>query len=124
MTRKRRLTRDYWEFQAQLGPAKAGIADAIHRLEESVKKDDRRQGFADGMKAVTAAIDADFKQQRGAMRVFSPSQLPSTPAGRLEQVLAWLQPQPIYDDEGEPTGKYSEPIITLEQAVKLLDGPP
>ena len=41
--------------------------------------------------------------------------LPETPAGRLEQVMAWLHNT---DEDGNP-----DPLITPELAAKLLEGP-
>lgn len=58
-----------------------------------------------------------------ALRVQTTSQLPTSPAGRLEFVAMLARGLPIYDDEGEPTGEYTEPFITKEQACRLMDGP-
>ncbi len=48
------------------------------------------------------------------------SQLPMTVAGRLEFVATMLQGFPIYDDNDEPTGEFTEPMITKEQAREML----
>ena len=56
------------------------------------------------------------------MRAFPVSQLPLTVAGRLQFVMDLATPRPITDEDGEPTGEYSEPVITLEDARKLLEG--
>ena len=53
--------------------------------------------------------DCDERQQ---MRAFPVSELPQVPAGRLEQVEAWLN---NVDEDGNP-----DPLITREMAAKLL----
>lgn len=58
-----------------------------------------------------------------AMLAFPAGQLPQTPAGRVAWVADMLGGRPIVDDEGRPTGETSGPLITKEQAAKLLDIP-
>lgn len=55
------------------------------------------------------------------MKPFTKSQLPTTVAGRLEFVMTLLQGFPICDENGEPTGEYTPPVITKATALKLLE---
>jgi hypothetical protein len=45
-----------------------------------------------------------------------------TVAGRLEFVMTLLVGFPVYDDDGEPTGEYTGPMISEETARNLLEG--
>lgn len=45
--------------------------------------------------------------------------LPETAAGRLEFVINLLEGVPYYDEDGMEIGR-SEPLITKEEALKLL----
>ena len=57
-----------------------------------------------------------FAERKAAqLRAWPLPQLPETPAGRLEQVMAWLH---NVDEDGNP-----DPLITPELAAKLLEGP-
>jgi hypothetical protein len=56
-----------------------------------------------------------------AMQAFPESSLPTSPAGRLQWIQEMVQGSPILDDDGEPTGEYSEPCLTPEDAARLID---
>lgn len=60
---------------------------------------------------------------RLAMRAFPVSSLPTTIAGRVACIMEWLEGIPIYDEYGYPTGERTAPLITKEQALRLLDIP-
>lgn len=49
--------------------------------------------------------------ERKAMRVFAPSQLCHTVAGRMEQLTEWLLGPELCDENGEPTGERGAPLI-------------
>lgn len=56
-----------------------------------------------------------------AIQASSPSNLPTTPAARVQAVFELLQPE-VVDDEGRPTGEFGPPLISKELARKLLEG--
>ena len=98
-------------------------------------QDDRGRGAVSlrparsAMKGVCVQCKAPMtKQPPGltsglAMHAFPPSSLPETPAGRMEQIAQWLQGIPIVDEDGDPTGEYTAPLITKELAARLMDKP-
>lgn len=49
--------------------------------------------------------------------------LPKTLAGRIECISEWLAGPALVDDNGEPTGERGAPLITREQAVRLMEAP-
>ena len=55
-----------------------------------------------------------------AMSPFVSRQAGKSIAGRLQFVMRLLQGEPLYDEDGEPTGEYGPGLITKEQAAKLL----
>jgi hypothetical protein len=57
-----------------------------------------------------------------AMSVFPESKLPETPAGRMEFIVDLLVGFPIVDENGEPTGEYTGPVITKATARRLMKG--
>lgn len=57
---------------------------------------------------------------RLAMRAFPLSSLPQTIAGRVACVMEWLHGVPIVDEWGNETGERTAPLITEEQARRLL----
>jgi len=59
---------------------------------------------------------------RMEMKAFPPGSLPETPAARLEMIMLLLRGFPVVDEDGNETGEYTGPMITEEQAKKLLDG--
>lgn len=73
--------------------------------------------------AVTAEVDArdEVKPRNGMYGVFPVARSKETRAGRLQMVLDLLSPPPMRDETG--TVVYQPPpMITKEQALKLLEG--
>ena len=106
---------------------RARINRAINDLARNISETDATPdgGIIDGVGFGTMEPPPMTFAERKALgiRAYPPSQLPETVAGRLELIHEWMSPQPIYDqDTGEPTGEYSEPLITKEQAAKLMEG--
>jgi hypothetical protein len=65
--------------------------------------------------------------ERKALRMqpYPLSRLAKTVAGRMEQIMAWLAPQPLYCDckpDCDVVVGEGEPLITKELAAKLLEG--
>jgi hypothetical protein len=54
------------------------------------------------------------------IRSYTTSCLPNTTVGRLEAVIELARPRPILDADGNPTGEFSEPLISMAQALALL----
>lgn len=55
-----------------------------------------------------------------AMKPFTESQLPASPAGRLAFMCDMLNGFPIYDEDGNDTGGRTDPMITKEQFAALV----
>lgn len=56
------------------------------------------------------------------MSPFPSSLLPGSPAGRLAFAMDLLQGFELHDEDGNPTGERSEPVITLSQFKKIVEG--
>lgn len=69
------------------------------------------------------AMSTDYESGMAyRMRVFPVQELPKTVAGRVEFVNYLLRGQPIVDDNGDETGEYGGPLISVETAKRLLEG--
>jgi hypothetical protein len=59
---------------------------------------------------------------RCEMKPFTASQLPSSPAGRMQILHELLAGTEIVDENGDPTGERTEPLITKADFVRLMNG--
>jgi hypothetical protein len=57
-----------------------------------------------------------------ALETLDEQAVPETPAARLEWVMELVLGPTMYDDNDRPTGERGAPMITWEQAAKLLRG--
>ena len=99
-----------------------GIAEAVERLRELLGPTPPRFDARD-RQALAFVLDlVTPKPDPYVMRTFPLSVFSLSPAGRLQLVCDLLRGAPLRDENGEPTGDYSEPLITQADANRILGG--